>query len=65
MDEGPGQVAGPVQFQYAGDEIEAAVVKREEIGVGRDPASAELRQEAEGRVGGYDPLDPRSAAECA
>jgi hypothetical protein len=54
-----------VQFQHAGDEIEAAGVKREEIGVGPDPHSAALRQEAERRVGGYDPLDPRSGAECA
>jgi hypothetical protein len=54
-----------VQFQHAGDEIEAAIVKREEIGVGGDPAPAELREEAEGRVGSYDPFDPRSEAECA
>ena len=40
-------------------------VKREEIGVGGDPACAELREEAEGRVGSDDPFDPRSEAECA
>ena len=54
-----------MQFQHADDEVEAAVAKRDEIGLGRDPHSAEPREEAEGRVGGDHPLDPRPARECA
>ena len=46
LDQSAGQIADPVQGQRADDEVEAAVAKRDEIGVGGDPHPVEARRES-------------------